>query len=133
MSEPRICPECGADIYRASHYDEMMEAKHRVERKAHEQAVEILRLQLRVAELVDGERRRHRKVELQRRTIRRLEAKVREAGLFPHDDRGDEGDPASHAPKMRTDTATRDPAVDGPSPRGLLGMRKRAAAQVRRT
>lgn len=128
MSEPRICPECGSDIYRASHYQELLEARDRHYRENQRQAIEILQLRMRVAELEDERRYRGRKVEMQRRTIRRLEGKLRALGHRPHDDRGSEGDPASpsakHALAPGTDTATSDMAEFYPSPRGLRQMRK---------
>lgn len=131
MSEERICPECGSDIYRASHYEELMEARDRHWRKNQTQAIEILRLQLRVAELEDERRTRGRKVEKQRRRIIRLQEKVRTLGGRPHDDKPPgEGDPTSPAGKhelLPGDQGPRlDPAKQYASPRGLRKMRKKA-------
>lgn len=129
MSAPRICPECGSDIYRASHYDDLAAARRRFQQKTEQQAMEILRLQLRVAELEDERRTRAGKVERQRRTIRRLEDRLRGLGLFPHEERkADEGDPASPSPAFST---TADPLgpLDDPdyeNPRGIRKMRKAA-------
>ena len=86
MSEPRICPECGSDIYRASHYEDLMEARDRHWRENQKQAVEILRQKLTIAELEDERRTRGRKVEMQRRRIKRLEEKIRTLGGKPHDE-----------------------------------------------
>lgn len=121
----RICPECGSDIYRASHYDRVSEARDRHWRKNQEQAIEILRLQTRVAELEDERRYpRGRKQEMQRRTIRRLEAKLRDLGVWPHDDRQTgEGDPASPAPSH--DLLPHSPPPDYPDSRGQRKMRRR--------
>lgn len=124
MSEERVCPECGSDIYRASHYQDVSEARDRHWKKNQEQAIEILRLQLRVAELEHERKTRGRKVEKQRQTIRRLEQKLRDAGVWPHDDsRLAEGDPASPAPKHELTPKTPEP--DYPHPGGLRRMRRR--------
>jgi len=127
----RICPECGSDIYRASHYDEVSAARDRHMRSGEQQAVEILRLKLRVAELEDERKTRGRKVEQQRRTIRRLEAKLRESGIWPHDDRkSGEGDPASPTQKHALREPT--PVPDYPHPSGIRKMRKRIKPSKRK-
>jgi hypothetical protein len=86
MSE-RICPECGADSYRAAGYDALREARDRHWAKNQQQAIQILRLELEVAELKEWRRTRNRKIEQQRRAIRRLEARIRELGGRPHEDK----------------------------------------------
>jgi hypothetical protein len=121
----RICPECGSDIYRSAGWDEMREARDRHWAKNQEQAIEILRLQLRVSELEEWRRTRNGKIERQRRTIRRLEEKLKGFGSFPHDDKplGREGDPASPAPAFNTaPPSSSDP--DYPSPTGMRRLRK---------
>jgi len=128
MSEPRICPECGSDIYRASHYQELLQARDRHWRTNQSQAIEILRLQLRVAELEDERRYRGGKVERQRRTIVRLQEKLRALSSFPHDNKPlGEGDPVSPAGK-HTLAPGKNPSEDMAkfysSPRGIRKVRK---------
>lgn len=85
----RICPECGADSYRAAGYDALREARDRHWQKNRDQAIEILTLQLRVAELEEWQRTRNGKIERQRR------------GVWPHDDKSQgEGDPVSPSPAI---------------------------------
>lgn len=121
----RICPECGADTWRAAGYDEMREARDRHWNIARQQAIEVLTLQARVAELEDERRNRGRKVERQRRTIRRLEEKLHLLGAWPHDDKQhSEGDPASPFPSTSYDLPEDGPLH--PSRRGLWRMRRAA-------
>lgn len=131
MSEPRICPECGSDIYRASHYEDLMLARDRFHRETQKQALQILALRLEVGTLKDERRYRGRKVEMQRRTIRRLQEKVKKLGGAPHDDKPlGEGDPASPSPEHELAVGSnlyeefRD--RDYPNARGLRKMRKKA-------
>jgi hypothetical protein len=132
MSEPRICPECGSDIYQASHYEDLAQARDRHWRKNQQQAIEILRLKLEVAQLKDERRLRGQKVERQRRVIKRLEERLRSAGLRPHEDKPlGEGPPTSPSPAHDAVPGTSgmgppDPATQYLNPRGLRKMRRRA-------
>jgi hypothetical protein len=131
MTEPRICPECGSDIYRASHYEDLMEARNRHWRKNQEQAIQLLRLQLEVAELKDERRTRGRKVEMQRRTIVRLQEKIRTLGGKPHDDKPlGEGDPTSPSAKHELVPKDQGNQLDDAkwyvNPRGKRKMKKAA-------
>lgn len=132
MSEPRICPECGSDIYQASHYEDVVQARDRHWRKNQEQAIQILQLQLEVEKLKDERRLRGQKVERQRKVIKRLEDRLRSHGLFPHEDKPiGEGPPSSPVPAHDAVPGTPgmgppDPATQYVNPRGLRKMRKRA-------
>lgn len=129
MSE-RICPECGADSYRAAGYDDLREARDRHWRKNQQQAVEILRLQLRVAELEEWRRTRNGKIERQRRTIRRLEEKLRGLSVWPHDDKDSgEGDPVSPAPAISSAPSTEPPPPSGRGLRQLKRNREKATEE----
>lgn len=123
MSE-RICKECGADSYRAAGYDELREARDRHWQKNREQAIEILRLQLRVSELEEWRRTRNGKIERQRRTIRRLEEKLRGLSVWPHDDKQlGEGDPVSPAPAINSaPPSSSEPEF--PSSRGVRKLKR---------
>lgn len=81
----RVCPECGSDTWRAAHYDDLADARDRHQRKNESQALQILRLELRVAELEAREHLRGKKVMRQARVIRRLENRIRSLGVFPHE------------------------------------------------
>lgn len=122
MSDPRICPECGSDIWAASHFTEVSEARNRHYQENKRQALEILALRLKVAELEEWRRNRNRKIEMQRRTIRRLEKRLRELKVRPHEDKPlGEGPPASPTPEVSPDV----PEEPGyPSPRGMRELRR---------
>ena len=122
----RICPECGADSYRAAGYDDLREARDRHWAKNKQQAIEILRLQLEVAELKEWRRTRNGKIERQRRTIRRLEERLRNIGVQPHANKplgGGEGDPVSPSPAFASAPPS---SAEPPYPRaaGLRIMRR---------
>ena len=85
MSEPRICPECGSDVWKARDYDSLLRARDRHHATNRQQAIEILALKLRVAELEERERDRGRKVQKQSRIIRRLEERLRAVGSRPYE------------------------------------------------
>lgn len=124
----RICPECGADIWKAAGYDELRLARDRHWAKNQQQAIEIVRLQLRVAELEEWQKTRNGKIERQRRTIRRLEEKLRGLSVWPHDDKtlnGGEGDPASPSPTI-SPAPPSSPEPPYPSSRALRTMKRKA-------
>lgn len=125
----RICPECGSDTWRSAGYDELLEARDRHWEKNREQAIEILRLQLRVAELEERERGRQRKVNRQRVVIRRLEERLRDMSTFPY-----EGFKPGETSPVPQDISPREPDPDahlGPSPRGMRQLRRQKEAAAR--
>lgn len=90
-----VCPECGSNIYFAEHFprvrDENFRLKAEIERQAAEHAVEKARWK--VEEISREEERTFRglrpnanrsKVERQTAVIRRLEQRLRDAGLMPY-------------------------------------------------
>lgn len=139
MSESRICPECGSDVYQASHYEDLLLARDRHHRKNQAQALEILKLQLRVAELEDDRRYRGQKVERQRKVIRRLEKRLKELGVQPHSDKtlgSGEGGATARNPKHEAPPGTPgmgppDKATQYVNAKGLRKMRKRGGAWIK--
>lgn len=119
MSE-RICRECGADTWKASNYDELVAARDRHWKTNREQAIEILTLKLRVAELEEHERTRQRKTVRQARVIRRLEDRLRELNQFPYEGFG----LGETAPVAQNVSPVEDDGI-GPHPRGMRKMRRR--------
>lgn len=129
MSESKICPECGSNIWQASHYDDLRDARDRHYRKNQEQAIKILQLELEVAQLKDERRLRGQKVERQRRVIKRLEERLRSHGSFPHEG-ATESEATSPTPAHDAVLGTPgmgppDPATQYVNPRGLRKMGKR--------
>ncbi len=82
-----ICPECGSNIWQASQYREAIAARERHFKKNREQAIEILSLQLQVAELTEWKNNRNGKIERQRRSIKRLEDRLHSLSVRPHEDK----------------------------------------------
>ncbi len=88
--QSRTCGECGSDTYLAAMADRMRDARYRAERRAEQVAREngLLIAQVKWAreDNQDQIRGLQRKVRKQADVIRRLERRLREQGVKPHDD-----------------------------------------------
>lgn len=80
-----VCPECGEIPYRGADWVNMNAARARHYAKNRAQAIEILGLQLEVAELRERDLQRSRKVQRQSKVIRRMEERLRSLKLRPYE------------------------------------------------
>jgi hypothetical protein len=89
VSEPRQCPECGCDRWRARDADRTSERLRQKARDAEElaRANGLLRYQLAEAQagVKEVQSRLQRKIIRQARVIRRMEERLRHAGRKPYE------------------------------------------------
>ncbi|WP_280320070.1 hypothetical protein [Nocardia wallacei] len=82
------CEHCGCDPYQARQADRFLDRSHRLERELERQAaahaVEIAKWRVAELDRRDDHKGFQRKVSEQRRTINRLEAKLRKLGVPPY-------------------------------------------------
>lgn len=92
MTPPRVCPECGADRWKmkdASRTFERLSAKTRdVEKLARENGLLRYKLEIAEAEYRDHQSHQSRKIVRQARVIKRLEERLRAAGVRPYEGAG---------------------------------------------
>lgn len=85
---PEICPDCGSDTYKDRYFDRLSDKLARLEqeyrRQAAHHAVEHAKWELAEFDRQEDRKGLQRKVQEQRRTIKRLEAKVRKHGVQPY-------------------------------------------------
>lgn len=85
---PRICPDCGSDTFFADNFervrDESFRLRREYEAQAARHAVERAQWELARFDTDEGRRGMQEKIQRQRRTINRLEERLRKAYVQPH-------------------------------------------------
>lgn len=85
----RVCPECGSDTYKSSNYDKQADRARQMnaafEREAQKAGLASARLSVLSLEHKDCHSRMQRKINRQAKAIRRLEEKLRELKVQPHE------------------------------------------------
>lgn len=85
---PRICPECGSDIFKALDYDKVVsersEVYDRFKRIFAQHAMEKAQWEIDKIRLEDSTKSLQRKVNAQRKALNRLENKILKLGKQPY-------------------------------------------------
>lgn len=85
---PRVCACCGSDTWFAQNFERIRDQGERIRKEYVRQgaahAVERAEWQLKQFDHMEEHRGLHSKIQRQRGVIRRLEARLRKAGVLPH-------------------------------------------------